>query len=417
MANWTLLKAIDLIDFNPKESLPQGTTAKKVVMEHLQPFRRDISAFEVAPFSGGSKFRNGDTLMARITPCLENGKTALVNILEDNEVGFGSTEYIVLRAKPNISDKNFVYYLAISPKFRDKAIKSMVGSSGRQRVQQGVMNDIEIYAPHYSEQVEIGSFLCALDDKIANNTKINHNLEAMAKAIFKSWFIDFEPFTGYKFVNSKLGPIPAGWEIVKLSDVVVLANGYSYKSSELVDSSIAMATIKNFERGGGFKLDGFKDLKPLSKIKENQFVNIFDILVAHTDLTLKAEVIGNTEMLLSTAGFDRIIASMDLVKVVPKRQGLTNFILYSILSDFSFKKHCLGYINGTTVLHLSKKAIPEYTICLPLDPSILGKLDSLFSPIYKRIALNLEESRLLIDIRNFLLPRLISGELSVDSAK
>ena len=111
-----------------------------------------------------------------ITPCLENGKTAQVNILDDGEIGFGSTEFIILREKPGVSDKDFIYYLSVSPILRDKAIKSMVGSSGRQRVQQGVLNDMELLAPPLKEQIEIGRTLRALDDKIANNKKINHHL-------------------------------------------------------------------------------------------------------------------------------------------------------------------------------------------------------------------------------------------------
>ena len=112
---WKIVRAADFIDFNPRESIPKGAMSKKVAMEKLQPFTRDISDCEVAPFNGGSKFRNGDTLMARITPCLENGKTAQVNMLNDGEVGFGSTEFIVLREIPGVSDKDFIYYLAMSP--------------------------------------------------------------------------------------------------------------------------------------------------------------------------------------------------------------------------------------------------------------------------------------------------------------
>lgn len=176
MDGWKLVRAADFINFNPRERIPKGAMAKKVSMEQLQPFTRDIPAFDVAPFNGGSKFRNGDTLMARITPCLENGKTAQVNIFEDDEVGFGSTEFIVLRAKPGISDKDFIYYFARSPFLRDIAIKSMVGSSGRQRVQQSVLNNTEFLAPPLWEQIEIGRVLRAFDDKIANNKAINHHL-------------------------------------------------------------------------------------------------------------------------------------------------------------------------------------------------------------------------------------------------
>jgi type I restriction enzyme S subunit len=178
MEKWTTGKMSDLIEFNPKERISKGENAKKIAMDKLKPFERDIEGYEIAQFKGGSKFRNGDTLLARITPCLENGKTAQVNVLEDNEVGFGSTEFIVLRAKPGVSDKDYIYYLAISPLVREQAIQSMVGSSGRQRVQQGVLNDLDICIHPLSEQIEIGRTLKVLDDKIAINTKINHHLAA-----------------------------------------------------------------------------------------------------------------------------------------------------------------------------------------------------------------------------------------------
>lgn len=92
------------IDINPKELLAKGALAKKISMDKLQPFCRDVPEYEIAKFSGGTRFRNGDTIMARITPCLENGKTAMVNILEPGEVGFGSTEFIVFRAKEGYTD-------------------------------------------------------------------------------------------------------------------------------------------------------------------------------------------------------------------------------------------------------------------------------------------------------------------------
>jgi len=121
MDRWKLVKAAEIIDFNPHESIQKGALAKKVAMERLHPFTRDIPSYEIESFNGGSKFRNGDTLMARITPCLENGKTAQVNILDANEVGFGSTEFIVLRGITGISDRNFIYYLAMSPIFLNSA--------------------------------------------------------------------------------------------------------------------------------------------------------------------------------------------------------------------------------------------------------------------------------------------------------
>lgn len=171
-------KLSDIAEFNPRESINKGSVAKKVAMDKLQPFCRDIPEYEYSEFTGGTKFRNGDTIMARITPCLENGKTAKVNILEDGEVGFGSTEYIVFRAKENITDEDYLYYLVCSPLVRDPAIKSMVGSSGRQRVQTDVVQNLEIDVPDLDTQRRIGGLLKSLDNKIAVNNTINKNLAA-----------------------------------------------------------------------------------------------------------------------------------------------------------------------------------------------------------------------------------------------
>lgn len=177
MTGWVSKKLKDIVDFNPKEYISKGAVAKKIAMDKLQPFSRDVPEYELEPFSGGTKFRNGDTIMARITPCLENGKTAKVNILDSGEVGFGSTEYIVFRAKDGV-DEDFVYYLVCSPLVREPAIKSMVGSSGRQRVQTDVVQNVDILVPPYDEQKQISGVLKALDDKIAANAKINKNLYA-----------------------------------------------------------------------------------------------------------------------------------------------------------------------------------------------------------------------------------------------
>ncbi len=175
---FTIAHLFEYIEINPKEALPKGTLAKKISMDKLQPFCRDIPEYELAEFSGGAKFRNGDTIMARITPCLENGKTAMVNILAPDEVGFGSTEFIVFRAKAGCTDPDFVYYLVKSSVVREPAIKSMVGSSGRQRVQTDVIQNLEVVFPELSDQKKIAGILKTIDDRIALNNKINENLAA-----------------------------------------------------------------------------------------------------------------------------------------------------------------------------------------------------------------------------------------------
>ena len=184
MNDWKWVKLSEIIDFNPKEQLLKGSISKKIAMEKIEPFTRDISEFERLEFKGGTKFRNGDTLIARITPSLENGKTAKVNLLDEDEIGFGSTEFIVARAKKGISDENFVYYLMLDPKVREVAIKSMVGTSGRQRVQLDVVKNYEILCPPLEEQIQIGRILSVIDDKIENNKKINHHLAEQISLIY-----------------------------------------------------------------------------------------------------------------------------------------------------------------------------------------------------------------------------------------
>ena len=217
-SEWTKMKLSDIADFNPRETIKKGEIAKKISMDVLRPFCRDVPYYTEESFSGGTKFRNGDTIMARITPCLENGKTAQVSILNDGEVGFGSTEYIVFRAKEGIADKDYLFYLVCSPEVREPAIKSMVGSSGRQRVQTDVVKNLVIEVPPLAEQEKIGSFLKLIDDKIALNDRINKNLEQQAKAVFKSWFEDFDPF------DEPLIETPAGIYAPASLQMVQIAN-------------------------------------------------------------------------------------------------------------------------------------------------------------------------------------------------
>ena len=204
-SEWRTIRAADFIDFNPRLSLKKGDIATKVAMDKLKPFTKKIPETEKAEFNGGAKFCNGDTVMARITPCLENGKTAYVDMLDDGEIGFGSTEFIVMRAKTGISDPQFVYYTAINPVFRNVAVKSMVGSSGRQRVQQSVLEELELSVPDLDEQRRIGDFLARIDEKIALNDRINDNLQQQAAALFANFYDQAETEVGFTEMIQILG--------------------------------------------------------------------------------------------------------------------------------------------------------------------------------------------------------------------
>ena len=122
-----------IAELNPKRQITEGTAARCIEMAHLSTTGAFPNGWETKPYSGGMKFANGDTIMARITPCLENGKTAFIDFLDDTEVAFGSTEYIVITSRGEYPAEYF-YCLARYPSFVDFAVKNMNGSSGRQRV-------------------------------------------------------------------------------------------------------------------------------------------------------------------------------------------------------------------------------------------------------------------------------------------
>ena len=235
--------------------------------------------------------------------------------------------------------------------------------------------------------------------------QVNNNLLQQIQLLCRSWLVDYAPF-GYEQ--------PATWSVVPLSLIADFVSGYSYKGAELADSDMAMATIKNFDRKGGFKIDGYKEIQPSAKLKPEQHAQLFDTLVAHTDLTQNAEVIGNAEPILSMSGYNDIVFSMDVVKVLPK-EGVSRFLIAALLQDGRFKAHALGYINGTTVLHLSKKALPEFELLLPPDLEELAPLANTVEAMYRKIADNIDESTHLANLRDTLLPRLMSRELDVSN--
>ncbi|WP_008316390.1 restriction endonuclease subunit S [Leptolyngbya sp. PCC 6406] len=142
-AGWRVGKLRELIEVNPREAIKKGNDVKYVDMKSLSTSSMEITGYIIRKFNSGSKFRNGDTLLARITPCLENGKTAFVNLLDSDEVAYGSTEFIVMRAKSSCCPE-YVYCLSRSENFRDYAIKNMTGSSGRQRVPNDQVEDYEL---------------------------------------------------------------------------------------------------------------------------------------------------------------------------------------------------------------------------------------------------------------------------------
>ena len=360
---WTTKKISEIADLNPRESLQKGKIAKKIGMDKLQPFNRDIISYEKEFFTGGSKFRNGDTIMARITPCLENGKIAKVSILDENEIGFGSTEFIVFRAKEEI-DKDYLYYLICSSIIREPAIKSMVGSSGRQRVQTDVVQNLEIKVPPYKEQRAIGKILKDIDDKIKLNNEINNNLEQQAQAIFDEMFPNV--CYGKKYIG----------------DFIIPKRGKSLLSKNAIFGSIPVVA-------GGT-----------------------EPTIYHNTPNTKPPVLA-----ISASGANAGYVSL---WNIPIWSSDSSYIDSSMTNDVYFwysllkkrQQEIFDTQTGSAQPHIYPKNIALMPI-IDLDSNDIKKYTSNVTPIFEKIGKNKEENFHLKSLRDTLLPKLMSGEIDV----
>ena len=303
-----------------------------------------------------------------------------------------------VRVNAEIADPLYVYYY-ITHLAKSHLLEPLFTGSTIKHLPRERLVSIEIRLPDLSKQKQISSILATIDDKRYTNSLINDNLERQLQCLYREWFIE----------NPK-----ADWPTVSLSEIATFISGYSYKGNELVENSnTAMATIKNFERNGGFKVDGYKPIVPSSKLKVEQQAELFDILVAHTDLTQNAEVIGNAEILLSKDRYKDLIFSMDLVKVNAKESFPFQFLLALLLKNHRFKSHCIGYVNGTTVLHMNKRALPDYETIIP-NSEDAQSLNATAKAIFCHMSENLTEISNLTKTRDTLLPKLMSGELKIN---
>lgn len=377
MAEWVMKKLKDIADFNPRESLAKGIVAKKIGMDKLQPFCRDVPGYDLEPFSGGTKFRNGDTIMARITPCLENGKTAKVSILDDGEVGFGSTEYIVFRAKSGV-DEDFIYYLVCSPLVREPAIKSMVGSSGRQRVQTDVVQNLEIMVPDYEEQRRISGLLKSLDDKIALNNAINNNLQEQAQTLYTNMFIH----------NAS-----DQWAEGALSDVADITMGQSPKGDTYNEDGIGTVF---FQGRGEF---GFRfPTRRLFTTDPKRMAQSNDVL-----MSVRAPV-GDFNVAYEPCCIGRGLGA------IRSKDNHQSFVLYTV---FSLRgKLYMFNGEGTVFGSINRDALNSMPIIIPTKGE-MDRFEEIVAPMDAAIRNNYEEICRLEAIRDSLLPRLMSGELDV----
>ena len=383
MAEWFEKRLDEIAEFNPRELLKKGSISKKISMDKLQPFCRDVPGFELEPYSGGTKFRNEDTIMARITPCLENGKTAKISVLETGEVGFGSTEYIVFRAKDGC-DPDFLYYLVTSPIVREPAIKSMVGSSGRQRVQTDVLQKLLVKVPDLEAQKAISEILKSLDDKINANRKINDNLEQQAKAFYKDWFLDFSPF-------SSDGTLPDGWRIGIVGDII-----------QLHDSK--RVPLSGTERSKMAKLYPYYGATSLMDYVDNYLFDGIYLLLGED-----GTVVDNLGFPILQYVYGRFWVN-NHAHIITGKEGFSVEELYLFFGLTNIK----SIVTGAVQQKVSQQNLKKVPAIIP-SSTALSSFDELIQPIFSQIRNLRDENARLTSLRDILLPKLMSGELDVSA--
>lgn len=411
------IKLNEFCCLNPKTNILKDCIVKKIGMESLTPFCREINGFSEEIYSSGSKFQNRDILLARITPCLENGKIAFVNILNNDETAFGSTEFIVFREKQSVSDALFLYYFTISPDFRKRAISLMNGTSGRQRVDAKILGEEYFSLPPLDVQKRIAGILGALDDRIDVLRRENVVLEQMAQAVFQSWFVDFDIVRAkaagtpesevcekyhitpelYALFPSALTPdnLPLGWEKLPFSETMKIVSGGTPKTTEaafwngnipwysVVD---APASVYVLDTEKHITQQGLEN-SPCSLLKKDT------VIISARGTVGKLAMVGK-EMAMNQSCY-----------------GLEfDFPYYGYLTTKQMLVYLRQNVHGAVFDTITKdtfKTVETVGIPRALQENFTKLVSSFFEKIYK----NTQQIRALSATRDALLPQLLSGKI------
>lgn len=382
-------KLNEVLTLNPTLKLKKNTIAKKIAMENIKEYQKKIDSYTYSEFKSGSKFMNGDTLLARITPCLENGKTAYVDILDEDEIAFGSTEFFVLRPKDNLMDSHFLYYLMRTNELRSTIIKSMTGTSGRQRAQKESILEYEFCLPSLKIQTAIAKLLKNFDDKIETNKKIIANLEELSQTLFKRWFVDFEfpdengnPYksSGGEMVESELSKIPKSWKVDTLGNYIKIKSGK----------------------------------RPKCKVDNKDFENVVPVIGASKIMGYTNDYIYNEKIIIiGRVGTHGVIQRFS-TRTWPSDNTFVitsdfESIIYQLLKSIDY----ISLNRGSTQPLLSQKDIKNTKVAMPTNETLLYKYQNENDHILKMMDQKNIENQKLAQLRDTLLPKLMSGEIEI----
>lgn len=390
----------DKIRCNPSVKLQKGNLYPFIDMEKIRTGTKYITGFDYASYEGQScsKFCSGDTIMARITPCLENGKIAQYKT--DSEKAFGSTEFFVFRGIPNITDSNYVYYLISAKYIRDLATNSMTGASGRQRADVKFIKKIKWKFPDLPTQQRIADILSTYDDLIENNNKRITLLERAAQELYKEWFVRFR-FPGHettKFVNG----LPEGWTRKKISEFYNTCSGGTPSRSkpEYYENGV-YPWVKTGEIKDSIIIDAEE------YITENAIINSSAKLLPAKSVVMAMYGV-NIGML---AYFDQEMACNQACCVFSdKRKFSSRHYLFQYL--LSIREYLLLIGFGAAQQNLSQDLIKRVKILMPTD-GLITAFEKKVDDYYESTRNLMMRNQNLAKQRDLLLPRLMSGKLEV----
>ena len=422
--DWQELPFSQAVIVNPRVHLKRGEIYSFVDMNAIIAGRRSAYASEQRRFNGGgSRFAAGDTLMARITPCLENGKIARF-AGRPGEVAHGSTEFIVIRGRDGVSDTSYAYYLTKWDGVSGYAISQMTGTSGRQRVPPEALDHLTVPLPPLPEQRAIAHILGTLDDKIELNRRMSETLEAMARALFKAWFVDFEPVRAKlagrwqrgqslpglpaelydlfpdRLVDSELGEIPEGWKVGTLGNVA--ENPRRSVQPNSIPPDTPYIALEHMPR----RCIALSDWGTAEGIESNKFE------------FRKGEILfGKLRPYFHKVGVAPVdgVCSTDIVVVCPRTPHWFAFVLCVVSSD-DFVEFTNAGSTGTKMPRTSWADMARYEIALPPD-ALAQAFNAIVRRQVDRLIAAVHESRTLAALRDALLPKLISGEIRVKDAE
>lgn len=396
--SWDTIAFLKLVDFPPKVSLEKDELYDNIPMDVVDGGIKYVQEINQRVYTGGgAKFGNGDTIFARITPCLENGKIAKVKGLEKG-FGFGSTEFFVFRAKENISDPDFIYYLAKTDLIRQPAIKSMVGASGRQRADKGVVEQIKVPNIPLPTQRKIASILSAYDDLIENNLKRIKLLEEKAFLRYKSEFDFFKP-------SNEINKIPEGWFVKRAEEIFKINIGKTppREQSEWFnddDSKVKWVSIKDINNSTVF---AFETSETVTEMAVNKFN--MNLAKAHTVLLSFKLTVGKVAITTEDMTTNEAIAHFN---IEDENQMCSEYI-YFYLKNFPYDSLGSTSSIGTAINSKVVKAMP---VLLPHKKVINDYKKDVENDFYL-IQNLLKQNTKLREARDILLPKLMSGQIEV----